>query len=169
MHSVQSEEQLDFMTHEINADLLEFSLDGFIHQANCFHTFGAGIAKRIKEKYPELYKADMAHGRRGDINRLGSFSFTRCHDGKIGYNLYGQFQFGTWTRQTNYEAIYKGLDKIKTHAEENVVTKLGLPNKMGCVLGGGDFRIIRVMIEVIFEKSPIELYICNYDPVKANL
>ena len=151
------------MIHEIDANLLEYPLDGFIHSCNCFHTFGGGIALRIKNKYPELYKADIQHGRKGDHTRLGQFSTVKCHDDKQGYNMYGQHNFGMEKRHTNYEAVYTGLQGIAQHALQTNVIRLGLPKNIGCVLGGGDFRIVRVIIEVVFDSdSGIELYICNY-------
>lgn len=152
------------MIIEIDANLLEFPLDGFCHQANCFHTFGAGIALSIKNKYPELYQADIQHGKRGDITRLGKFSTVKCHDDKQGYNLYGQYGFGMGERHTNYEAVYTGLYNICVHASLNNVIKLGCPNRMGCVLGGGSWNIVREIIEDIFARwTEGDLYICNYD------
>ena len=144
--------------------LLEcYELDGFIHQANCFHTMGGGIALRIKQKYPELYKADLEHGKRGDINRLGKFSTVKCHDDKQGYNLYSQYDFGYGKKNTNYEALYNGLILIKEHATNNNILKLGLPKNMGCRLGGGHWKIVNAIIEDIFEEWENELLICNYD------
>lgn len=152
------------MIQEVDADLLEYPLDGFIHSCNCFHTFGAGLALRVKNKYPELYKADRMHGRVGDHTRLGQFSTVQCHDDKQGYNLYGQYQYGCGVRRTDYEAVYSGLMAIRQHAVANNIKKLGLPSQMGCRLGGGDFRIIRAIIESIFSESSLTLYICNYEP-----
>lgn len=151
------------MILEFDISLLEQPLDGFIHQCNCFHTMGGGIALAIKNKYPELYKADLQHGRRGNISRLGDYSTVKCHDDKQGFNLYGQYNFGGWARMTNYEAVYNGLTKIKKHAEESNILKLGLPKNMGCRLGGGSWRVVRAMIEDIFIDWTNELHICNYD------
>jgi len=152
------------MIIEIDTNLLEYPLDGFLHQANCFHTMGGGIAFFIKKKYPELYEADVQHGPRGDVGRLGQFSFVKCHDDKIGYNLYSQHNFGGMHRNTNYEALYSGLAKIKIHSEENNIHKLGLPRNMGCVLGGGSWRVVKAIIDDVFDNWGDELYICNYNP-----
>ena len=150
------------MITEIDTNLLEYPLDGFIHQANCFHTMGVGIAAQIRQKYPEMYEADCAHGPRGEPSRLGKFSVVKCRDDKYGYNLYGQFDCGGWKRNTNYEAVYAGLERIREHAIEANVQRLGLPKFMGCKLGGGDWTIVRSMIDVLFSDSPIDLFICNY-------
>jgi O-acetyl-ADP-ribose deacetylase (regulator of RNase III) len=151
------------MIHEIDANLLEHPLDGFMHQCNCFHTMGSGIAKRIREKYPEAYKADIFHGRKGDMSRLGSFSTVKAHDDKQIYNMYGQYNFGLEKRQTNYEAVYKGLLAIREHTIANNIKKLGLPRNMGCKLGGGSWLVVRAMIEDVFGTWLDDLYICNYE------
>lgn len=151
------------MILEINANLLEYPLDGFGHQCNCFHTMGAGIAARIKGKYPEAYKADIQHGHTGDITRLGKISVVKAHDDKFIYNIYGQYSFGLGKRHTNYEAVYNGLLAVKEHALQANVQKLGLPKNMGCRLGGGSWIVVRAIIEDIFADSQIEMTICNYD------
>lgn len=148
---------------EIDANLLEYPLDGFMHQANCMHTMGGGIAARIKAKYPEAFKADLSHGRRGDPTRLGKFSWVKAHDDKIIYNLYGQYNLGMWYRQTNYEAVYNGMTLIRKHAIENNVLRLGLPRNMGCRLGGGSWNVVSAMVYDIFLGHPINIFICNYD------
>lgn len=154
------------MIIELNADLLEFPLDGMCHQCNCFHTFGSGIAAKIKNKYPEAYKADLQHGRKGDKTRLGSFSTVKAHDDKQIYNVYGQYTFGMEKRHTNYEAVYTGMCGVRAHAIANNILRLGLPRNMGCKLGGGSWIIVRAIIEEVFGAAPepYQLYICNYEP-----
>jgi O-acetyl-ADP-ribose deacetylase (regulator of RNase III) len=152
------------MIIEVDANLLEHPLDGFGHQCNCFHTMGGGIALRIKEKYPEAYQADIKHGRRGDMSRLGKFSVVKTSDDKFIYNLYGQYNFGLGKRCTNYEALYTALEGMAQHAIQANVLKLGLPKNMGCRLGGGNWNIVRALIGEVFDgDSGIELTICNYD------
>jgi O-acetyl-ADP-ribose deacetylase (regulator of RNase III) len=149
------------MIHEINANLLEYPVDGIIHSANCFHTMGGGIARRIKDKFPEAYEADL-ETICGDKEKLGTFSVAVLPSNFHIYNLYGQYNFGIG-RQTRYDALCDGLEKVELHARHNDLKSLGLPCRMGCVLGGGDYRIVRQIIEVVFVESPLELYICNYE------
>jgi O-acetyl-ADP-ribose deacetylase (regulator of RNase III) len=159
------------MIREIDANLLEYPLDGIVHQCNCFHTMGSGIAKRIREKYPEAYKADLQQGRRGDISKLGTFSLVKAYDDKYIYNMYGQYNFGLEKRQTNYEAVYKGLYSICGHTSSYDILsldpprniRLGLPKNMGCKLGGGSWIIVRAIIEEVFGAWQHDLYICNYE------
>jgi O-acetyl-ADP-ribose deacetylase (regulator of RNase III) len=43
------------------------------HGSNCFCTFGAGIAKQIKQEFPEAYEADLKTNK-GDKSKLGWYS-----------------------------------------------------------------------------------------------
>lgn len=149
------------MIKEIDANLLEYPLDGIIHQANCFHTMGGGIALRIKNKFPQAYEADLATIK-GDRVKVGSFSLAVLPSNFHIYNLYSQYTFG-FGRQTDYTAVVNGLEKIVLHALENGLKSLGLPKYMGCRLGGGNWQVVRAIIDEVFDVRPIDLYICNYE------
>ena len=145
-------------------NIFDCPAQGIIHQANCQNTMGSGIAKQIREKYPEAYEADCRTVR-GDITKLGSFSWVKARDGKYIYNCYSQFRYGRDQRHTDYEAVYTGLSRIVDHAKSMNLTSLALPYKMGCALGGGDWRIVNTIVEVISESNPtVDLYICRYEP-----
>jgi len=148
------------MIHEVDVSLLDQPLDGIIHQANCMHIMGGGIALRIRNKWPEAYEADLKTPK-SDPKKLGTFSVAVLPSNFHIYNLYSQFNIG-FGRMTNYEAVATGLSAIKYHAANAGLKTLGLPKFMGCKLGGGDYRIVRAIIEVEFENSPLDLYICNY-------
>jgi O-acetyl-ADP-ribose deacetylase (regulator of RNase III) len=149
------------MIHEINVNLLEYPLDGIIHQANCFCCQGAGIAARIKSKFPEAYEADCKTIK-GDRNKLGTFSVAVLPSNFHIYNMYSQYDMGVEHKQTLYDAVDNGLRLIQKHARENGLQTLGLPKNMGCVLGGGQWPVVRAIIECVFFDSPLDLYICNY-------
>jgi len=139
---------------------------GIVHQANCFHTFGAGIAKQIRDTFPETYEADKRNSAYGDRSKLGTFTYAEAkkYPGKLIYNLYSQYTFGHG-RQTLYDPMVEGLERVKNHAISKGLTKLGLPYNMGCTLGGGDWRIVRAIIDTIFkDETDLDLYICRYEP-----
>ena len=150
------------MIHEIDANLLEYPLDGIIHSANCMLKFGAGIALQIQRKFPQAYEADLKTVR-GDNSKLGTFSLAVLPSNFHIYNMYGQFGFGMG-RQTSYDAFADGLNLIEAHASKNGLKKIGLPKYMGSRLGGGSWPIVHAIIESIFKESLLELYICNYMP-----
>ncbi len=140
---------------------------GMVQQLNCQITQGSGVAARIRKEFPTIYAADVKFGRSGDITKLGLFCMAEVLPNKYCYGYFGQFKYGLEKRHTNYEAVYSGLENIKIDAISRKITKLGIPNKMGCARGGGDFRIVNAMIDVIFEFCNIDVYICNYDPDKT--
>jgi O-acetyl-ADP-ribose deacetylase (regulator of RNase III) len=153
------------MIHEINANLLEEPLDGIIHQANCMHIMGGGIALRIRNKWPEAYEADLKTPK-SDPKKLGTFSVAILPSNFHIFNMYSQFGIG-FKRETNYTAVVEGLEKIRDFAIENGLKKLGLPKYMGCRLGGGHWPVVRAIIEEVFETTPegeqVDIVICNYD------
>ncbi len=107
---------------------------------------GSGIARQIRERYPEAYEADC-QTTPGDIRKLGAFSWVKAKDGKFIYNCYSQYRYGREKRHTNYEAVYTGLSSIEQNARELGLTTLSLPYNMGCMLGGGSWRIVSVIID----------------------
>ena len=137
---------------------------GIIQQLNIHQIQGGGIAARIRQKYPQMYDADVKFGRKSDKTKLGEFCVAEVYPNKLIYGYYGQAEIGMGLRMTNYEAVYVGLAKIKRHAIDNGLEQLGLPRNMGSTLGGGRFEIIEKMIEVVFEDNQIDVYICNYQP-----
>lgn len=147
-----------------DCNIFDGNAQGIIHQSNCFNTMGSGIARQIRERYPEAYEADCKT-KSGDYSKLGTFSWVKTNDGKfLIYNCYSQFRYGREQRHTNYEAVYNGLSQIEQHASQNGLTSLSLPHKMGCMLGGGSWHIVNAIIEEIFLENNIDLYICRYEP-----
>jgi len=125
-----------------------------VHIANLYHTFGAGIAKQIADKYPEAFEADKKTPH-GNNSKLGSFSFAKTDDGKTVINGYAMEGLGVGKRQTNYEAIYRILDSKKALV-------VGIPKFLGCGLAGGDWKIVNAMIESIFLDSKVKLVIVEF-------
>lgn len=139
---------------------------GIIHQANCFHTMGGGIAAQIARKYPVAYEVDKLTGY-GDKEKLGKYSSAQIQDtpSKIIYNMYSQFTFGGG-KQTMYDAMVDGLTSIENNAAIIGLERLGLPYNMGCKLGGGKWNIVKEIINSVFQSDlpATDLYICRYEP-----
>jgi len=94
----------------IKGDLIKFAIagrfDAIVHGYNCFNTMGKGIAKQIKNKFPEAYKADCCT-RMGDILKLGTYT---CAMLTI-INAYIQYNYGS-SINVNYDAIRKIFTSI---------------------------------------------------------
>lgn len=145
-------------------DLLKSDCTVIMHQANCFSTMGAGIAKSIAKLYPEAAIADK--GYQGEPKeKLGKFSMATV--GKVTIvNLYGQFHFGAGKKQTNYEMLEKAMNRffefvIKLNQKNNNINleKIGVPYKMGCGLAGGDWNVVKEILEKQSEKHKVDIYI----------
>jgi len=145
-------------------DLLTAPVGIICHQANCQNTMGSGVAKSIREKFPDAWKADCEAAKSG-FNVLGNISVGKdISPSFVNFyivNIYGQFRYGLDTRHTNYEAVYKGLEKTLEFTKSVGTPPIGFPYKMGSVRGGGDWRIIQKMIEVIFENYNNDVLICK--------
>jgi len=153
--------------------LLNKQVEVIGHQANCQNTFGSGIARSIREMYPEAYHVDtMCAAKKRNV--LGSFSaadineHTRQKHGtniRAIFNLYGQ-NLGTQFkerggRMTDYDALYMALvgmvKVLKTTDEDKQMFDfcrepvVGFPYLMGSALGGGNWDIVSRLIEVAFD------------------
>lgn len=159
---------------EINGDLIELALKGefdiIAHGCNCWNTMGSGIAKTIREKIPEAYKADNLT-MDGNYNKLGGYtvaSHIRKDDTTlIVYNLYTQYNYGKPSPgcdiPLDYEALILALRKMKISIlnNNNEILKIGLP-KIGAGLAGGDWNKIKSIIEK--ELEGLDITIVNFIP-----
>jgi O-acetyl-ADP-ribose deacetylase (regulator of RNase III) len=123
-------------------DLLKLinNFDIIVHGCNCFHTFGAGIAKQIKSKFPQAYQADLST-KYADKSKLGTYSLS-THNNTIIINAYIQFNYGTSKPQLNYQALTNCLTNIATNYPNK---SIAMP-KIGCGLAGGDWKTVEKII-----------------------
>lgn len=135
--------------NKVKGDLIKLAIEGefdlIIHGCNCFCTMGAGIAKTIKQTFPEAYKADLAT-QKGDKLKLGTISWakSKTKNGElIIVNGYTQFNWRGRRRKVDYEAI---KEVFKTVKEEFSGLRIGYP-AIGAGLAGGDWQIISEIIE----------------------
>ncbi len=150
------------MNHK-TGDLIQLAHEGHFdviaHGANCFCTFGAGIAKAIKESFPEAYEADLKT-RKGDYSKLGKLSLAKIKRDShqfIVANLYTQYFFGKAkdpkdSKEIRYKAIEKSLKELKKQIPYDA--SIGLP-KIGAGLAGGDWEIIRKIIMSVIPNATI--------------
>lgn len=120
--------------------------DVIVHGCNCLHAMGAGIAKYIKQDFPQAYAADK-QTKYGDKNKLGTFSEAVINrDGHtfVVINAYTQFEFnGRGKDLFEYDKFPQLLQAIKAKYGDK---RIGLP-LIGCGLAGGDEKRILGMIE----------------------
>jgi O-acetyl-ADP-ribose deacetylase (regulator of RNase III) len=154
------------MIEIIDKNIFEHNAQCIIHQANCHCRMASGVAAQIRRFYPEAVAADNATTV-GDANKLGTFTSATGKDGKIIYNLYGQYNFGNQIRQTHYEGFYRAMDAIHKDVVARNLTTASVPYNIGCGLAGGSWKIVSAIIDEIWHNSPVELTICRYAPENA--
>lgn len=119
--------------------------DMLVHGCNCFHTMGGGIAAIVSYRYPSALEADK-QTKWGDKKKLGTYSMTDTKYGTI-INLYTQFDFGTYQRQVDYEAVKKGFELLNAEFKG----KTACIPRIGAGLAGGDWNILK---NIINESTP---------------
>ena len=164
----------------IEGNLLDFpnDINVIAHSCNTRHIMGAGIAKQIKDRYPQAYEADwkafnQEYDKDGQyVHWLGKFSKAEINDRKYIYNMYTQASIGRG-REVHYEKFWQALKRVEQDLYAMNVAKheydgsppptLGLPYGISCGLAGGNWGIIKAMIEDIFLDSPIKCYIVKFN------
>lgn len=166
------------MIKEVEGNLLTYpGLQVIGHQTNCLGVMGAGIAKQIKAKYPELFKSYVRYCRSvSDAhNILGRVQFHQIdNSNQVVANMFGEYSFcesvapyndGGKPRHTDYDALKECLHRLHTWMVTNDKTTAGLPYKIGCGLAGGDWDgVVYPMIKEEFgDDEDITLYIVKYN------
>lgn len=145
------------MIKYVDGDLVEMALDGQFdvigHCCNCFNSFGAGIAKTIRDKMPFAYNADK-RTKAGDKAKLGTFTIGE-ENGLVVANLYGQYGYGRDMVNVEYPALKSALDKLKDRFSGK---RFGF-NQLGCGLAGGDWSVVERIIENVFEGEDVTVVI----------
>ncbi len=131
-------------------DLLECSEQVIVHGCNAQGVMGSGVAKAIKEKYPEAYRAY-----RYDYNleRLykGLCIFVETErNGQpfIVINALTQENYGRDknTVYVDYDAIQIAFMQINEELSDMGINSVAMP-KIGAGLANGDWNIIEKIIE----------------------
>ena len=155
----------------INADILRIdALDVIVHQVNCKGVMGAGLAKQIKDKYPEVYEEYVRRCQETEnpSDLLGQIDCVQiCHDiarrkscslenrrlvttdNKVVVNFYSQCDYGRNSRKvyTDYKAFNKCLNKLRIYLEDKPVSlTIAFPDHIGCGLANGNWNIIKDLI-----------------------
>lgn len=125
-------------------DLLSAPEVMIAHGCNARGVMGAGVAKAIRQRFPEAWEVYRAK-HRSDGLRLGEVYFARSGS-KIIANCITQDGYGRGGRHVDYDAVAACMTKIDRHAAVNGITEVATP-LIGAGLAGGDWRLIAGIIE----------------------
>lgn len=142
----------------VTGNIVEDNYPIFCQQVNCKGVMGAGLAKQIRDKYPEVYEEYREEYRVG-YSELGTILPVVTHDGRVCINMYAQKEYGTDKRYTNYAAFRQCLENLNRFLQEHYVHEdvdIAFPYNIGCGLAGGDWKIIEQLITEFAEKSGLK-------------
>ena len=157
-----------------NGNILDSGADIICHQVNCQGKMNSGVAKAIREKWPDVYIKYMEsneiiwdkaheHGRMIWNHMLGQIQVVFIADKKTMavVNMFAQENYGyDGRRYTSYDAFWSCLGEIKRTINPGL--RIAFPARIGCVRGGANWSVILKMIEeVLGEDYNVEIW--NYD------
>ena len=145
----------------IDGDIFESGADIIAHQVNCQGVMGSGVAKQVREKYPQVYEYYKETCSKPHANLLGVCQM--CPIGLSGdqwiANLFGQDKFGYDGKcYTDYDKLREALLSLNRFAKGGKPTTFAIPYLMGCQRGGGDWEIVSKMIEEELTDCDVTLY-----------
>ena len=141
----------------VKGDILNSTEPVVLHQVNCKGVMGAGLAKKIRDKYPKVYKSyKEVCNKNTDTFLLGKIQIVNVGNEKFIINLFAQLNYGKGERFTDYNSLRSCLFLVKKYTPRN---SIAIPWGLGCGLAGGDWVKVVEIIEEVFEGSNIEIVI----------
>lgn len=151
------------MLIEVKGNIVTDGYSFIVQQVNMMGVMGAGLAKQIRDKYPNVYfeyKRVLSdeNVKLGDI--LYASTYDRAVNGKRCVCFFAQKGYGRDRRHTDYEAFQKCLDTLE-HDMQFYGDKftVAFPYGIGCGLAGGDWNVIRPMLEKFSEEVKQKVYL----------
>jgi len=131
----------------INRDILTITTGFICHQVNCKGVMGAGLALKIKNKWPVVYDRYKELHTRNSL-KLGSIQVVPVSPGLVIVNIAAQDGYGTGKLHTNYNALRKCLINVRRAKEYFSCnnTNIYIPMGMGCGLAGGSWDQVQHII-----------------------
>lgn len=166
------------MVKIVYGNLFDTDAQIIAHSCNCRGAMGSGVAKQVKERFPNVYKAYVSCcniSRARNANLLGEVLFSdasgecpfeigiECsiEEFPIIANVFGQDNFGYDGKQyTDLEALRNGFKAIYSVALFHH-WKVAIPYKIASDRGGADWDVVYKMIEEIFVGVEVELWKLN--------
>lgn len=148
----------------INGNIFNSNADIICHQVNCKGVMNSGLAKEMRNIYPEVYREYVKTCDEYYYNQellLGKILYVNFSNVQIA-NLFAQCDYGRDKQYTDYNSLAKCLKLLYMQNNTNCKS-IAFPYKIGCGLGGGDWNIVFEMIERAFKDyaGTIEIWKLN--------
>lgn len=141
------------MITEHIGNILNSGANIICQQVNCKGVMGAGLAKEIRDKYPVVYTKYKERCALG--NCLGSLILVNVEKDVCICCLFGQDGYGRDRQYTDYTALRSSLSAV---ANNTVGIRIAVPYGLGCGLAGGNWSVVRSMLEEVFNNSTCEIW-----------
>lgn len=129
--------------------------DIIVQGCNCWCTMGSGIAKQIRERYPQAYDADCRTGR-GDYMKLGAYTTANVLIPKEPYPEHAAFTIVNAYTQYDFNRMGENADVFEYISFKLILQKLahaypglrfGFPMIGMGLAGGNKTRIMTMLAE----------------------
>ena len=117
-----------------------------LNQVNCKGLMGKGFQKEVKQNISEDdFQTYRNYCKTKGSENLGAVFY--CHALRPSWliiaNCFGQIKTGKERiRYTDYKALKTCILSVKEYCKERNITKICVPERMGCGPDGGDWNII---------------------------
>lgn len=135
--------------------------DVIIHGCNCFCTMGAGIAKHIKNAFPQAYQTDLQT--RSKLGTYSSATINASQQQITIVNAYTQFHW-RGKKPVDYQAIEQVFLKISQHFSGQ---RMAYP-LIDAGLAGGDWSIIANIIGQALDGQDHTLVVLPNPDISSN-
>lgn len=164
----------------IHGDLFNSECQYICHQVNCQGKMNSGVAKAIREKWPEVYEEyykkceEIINSLFPTSKLLGEAQIITLKDEYLEndilqkvVNLFAQNYYGYDGRQyTSYDAFWNCLNILKNNTPPN--SSYAFPYKIGCVRGGASWRVIRTIINEVLGDREVHIYYLDKNVLEPN-
>ncbi|WP_051506616.1 macro domain-containing protein [Ruminococcus albus] len=140
----------------LKGDLLETPFEIIAHQVNCQGKMASGVAKQIRKKFPWAYSDYMSALEQHGADFMFGKSQIINQNGHTIFNIFGQYNYGYDGKQyTSYEDLESGFVEAINNYRKNIDIDIStqitvtIPYKIGCDRGGGDWSIVKAILESI--------------------
>ena len=145
----------------VPGDLLAQECGILVHQVNARGVMGAGLAKKVRAAFPEVWE-DYRSRYEAGLLHLGRVVFTPVGEELWVASLVGQESYGRQRVQTDYAALQTGLKAVRRFSRLSGL-QVFVPKGLGCGLAGGDWARVSALLESTLPECVV-LYLPEVGP-----